>query len=355
MNNVPSDFKFNFNEEQQKRKEKQDQLGQAFWEKGHWVDQAVHREQLVSIAEEFELDNSTLVAYWRSCFPAERTVVVPHPANATLSQRKCPVSDRADKFDEFRSFVSKHARERKEREAHAELHASRMKPYQYIAGDSNYRHSDTYYPPPSPTYEGAYDKEGRGTGYTVDTCKLVQGRAVIDKLFDLVERAEKAEVDRERLLEELRGLRADFGGVRRPADSGNADNTFYTACLVEHAEKAEEGRERLLEELRGLRADFGGVRQPADSSNADSTLYTAYLVEHAAELKTTNYSLVEHAEKAELGREKTVLGLERLLEELRGLRLELGSLKRPANSNADRAFYIACACLGVLILMLFFK
>ena len=60
------------------------------------------------------------------------------------------------------------------------------------------------------------------------------------------------------------------------------------------------------------------------------------------------FDLVEHAEKAEVGRE-------RLLEELRGLRLELGSLRRPTDSNTDRTFYVACACLGVLVLTLFFK
>ena len=59
-------------------------------------------------------------------------------------------------------------------------------------------------------------------------------------------------------------------------------------------------------------------------------------------------SLTEHAEKAEAGRE-------RLLEELRGLRLELVSLRRRADSNTDRTFYVACACLGVLVLTRFFK
>jgi len=44
-----------------------------------------------------------------------------------------------------------------------------------------------------------------------------------------------------------------------------------------------------------------------------------------------------------------------ILEELRGLRLELSQLARPSHSNSDRTFYVACGCLGVLVLMLFFK
>ena len=44
-----------------------------------------------------------------------------------------------------------------------------------------------------------------------------------------------------------------------------------------------------------------------------------------------------------------------ILEELRGLRLELSQLAQPSHSNSDRTFYVACGCLGVLVLMLLFK
>ena len=306
MNNVPSDFTFNFNEEQQKRKAREDDLYRAFWNQGYWVDTHEASDTLLNIAEEFNMPNAELAHVWLR-FPNGCTQRRAPPGRTSGHDIKYTISQATHKFDEFRAFLRNLQREHEKRQAQAELHTSRLKPYQYVPGYAN--NSNGGQLPPSCHYEGIYGEYGAANGNHADGWKLVQGRAMIDKLFDLVERAEKAEEGREKLLEELRGLRADFGGVRRPADNGNADNTLYTACLVEHTE----------------------------------------------ELKTTNYSLVEHAEKAELGREKTVLGLERLLEELRGLRLELGSLRRPANSNADRAFYIACACLGVLILMLFFK
>ena len=218
-------------------------ISTALWKKGYWLDKQDHVEQLVAIAREFDFNEDQLVTYWCAFFPSDgRTVPVKH-GNPPVTIQRQPVSDRAHQFGDFRKFI---------------LHR-------------------------------------------LDWVPLIHGHIAIDKL----------------------------------------------SHLVEHAEKAEAGRERLLEELRTLRTDFGGVRRPADS-NDDSTFYTALLVEHTQELNTTNYSLVEHAEKAELGRE-------RLVEELRGLRLELGQLTRPSRSDTDRTFYVACACLGALVLMLFFK
>jgi len=53
MNNVPSDFKFNFNEDEQERRIKA--LWDAFWRAGYWVDRLEDRETLLSIATEFNI------------------------------------------------------------------------------------------------------------------------------------------------------------------------------------------------------------------------------------------------------------------------------------------------------------
>ena len=309
MNNVPSDFRFNFNEDERERRI--NVLWDAFWRAGYWVDRLEDRETLLSIATEFNIggdsyDYSDLVSLWvrfpNGCTERRNDPANPgHPAKYTISQS-------AHKFNEFRAFLREVQREHNERQAKGDLYTSRIKPYQYRTGG---RH-----------FEGAFGERGEAIENDAPSRKLIQGRAVVDKLFDLVEHAEKAEAGRERLLEELRALRTDFGGVRQPVQR-NDDVTLYTACLVEHADEIK-------------------------TSNYS-------LVEHAQELKATSYSLVEHAEKADLGRERADLGRERILEELRGLRLELGQLARPSRSNSDRTFYVACGCLGVLVLMLFFK
>ena len=312
---VPRDFTFNFDENKQKveaekkLKARQDALANVFFSRGYWVDTDEAMGGLLSIAEEFNLTDEQLFGVWVR-FPNGCTIGRPHP-NLRIGTRLI-ISQSVHKFDEFRAFLRNVQREHKERQTQADLHTSRIKPYQYRTGVVNHNNGEL---PPGRHYEGIYGEHGRAGGNHADDLKLVQGRAVIDKLFDLVEHAEKAEAGRERLLEELRALRTNFSGVRRPAE-GNNDGTFYTALLVEHAE-----------ELR--------------TTNSS-------LVGHAEELRTTNHSLVEHAERAELSRE-------RLLEELRGLRLELSQLSRPSRSNTDRTFYVACGCLGVLVLMLFFK
>ena len=321
MNNVPSDFKFNFNQDEQERRIKA--LGNAFWNAGYWVDRLEDRETLLSIATEFNIggdsyDYSDLVSLWvrfpngctERCPPRDYydCSVTPHP------EGKYKISQSAHKFNEFRAFLREVQRELNERQAKGDLYTSRIKPYQYLAGSVNQ--------PPDRHFEGTFGERGEVRDNDYSSRTLIQGRAVVDKLFDLVEHAEKAEAGRERLLEELRALRTDFGGVRQPVQR-NDDVTLYTACLVEHADEIK-------------------------TSNYS-------LVEHAQELKATSYSLVEHAEKADLGRERADLGRERILEELRGLRLELGQLARPSRSNSDRTFYVACGCLGVLVLMLFFK
>jgi hypothetical protein len=232
-------------------------ISTALWNKGYWLDKHDHLEQLVAIAREFDFNEEQLVLYWCTYFPPDgRTVAVKH-GNPPVTVHRQPVSDKAHQFEDFRKFI---------------LHR-------------------------------------------IEWVPLIHGHIATEKLSHLVEHAEKAEAGRERLLQELRALRTDFGGVRPPVQR-NDDVTLYTACLVEHAEEIK-------------------------TSNCS-------LVGHAEELKTTNHSLVEHAEKADLDRE-------RILEELRGLRIELGQLARPSHSNSDRTFYVACGCLGVLVLMLFFK
>lgn len=248
MNNVPSDFTFNFNKEQQKRKARQDDLYTTFWNQGYWVDTHEASDTLLNIAEEFNMTNAELAHVWLR-FPNGCTQHRAPPGRTSGHDIKYTISQATHKFEEFRTFLRELQRKHEERQTQADLHTSRLKPYQYVTGYANHNNREL---PPGRHYEGIYGEYERANGNHADDWKLVQGRAMIDKLFDLAERAEKAEAGRERLLEELRGLRADFDGARRPADSSNADNTFYTACLVEHTE----------------------------------------------ELKTTNYSLVEHAEKA---------------------------------------------------------
>ena len=50
MNNVPSDFRFNFNEDERERRI--NVLWDAFWNAGYWVDRLEDRETLLSIATE---------------------------------------------------------------------------------------------------------------------------------------------------------------------------------------------------------------------------------------------------------------------------------------------------------------
>ena len=102
----------------------------------------------------------------------------------------------------------------------------------------------------------------------------------------------------------------------------------------------------LEEELIACRALYANRIRPFHARENESPSFGPVLQNRVVISKL--FDLVEQAEKAEAGRE-------RLLEELRGLRLELGSLRRPADSNTDRTFYVACACLGVLVLTLFFK
>ena len=320
---VPRDFTFNFNDEEQRRIARRNALHRTFWNAEYGVDTPEAMDTLLSIAGEFNLTDQQLVDVWVR-FPNGRTERTtpppPHPGRGSGYRRYNSGAprytvfwgQRAPTFDEFRAFLRNVQREHEERQAQADLHTSRIKPYQYPTGGVDFNNREL---PSGSHFEGFYSEHGCAVGTDPHSQKLVQGRAVIDKLFDLVEHTEKAEAGRERLLEELRALRTNFGGVRRPAE-GNNDGTFYTALLVEHAE-----------ELR--------------TTNSS-------LVGHAEELKTTNHSLAQHAERAELSRE-------RLLEELRGLRLELGQLSRPSRSNTDRTFYVACGCLGVLVLMLFFK
>ena len=320
---LPSDF--NWDEQEKERQERLVGLCGSFWSVGYWVDRVEDCETLLNIAREFNVQEDKLASSWCR-FPhgcTERRIFETRTGGVrpthTTTEEKYIISQSAHKFNEFRAFLREVQREHNERQAKGDLYTSRIKPYQYIAGSLNYGDRQL---PPGRHFEGSFGERGEAIENDAPSRKLIQGRAVVDKLFDLVEHAEKAEAGRERLLEELRALRTDFGGVRQPVQR-NDDVTLYTACLVEHADEIK-------------------------TSNYS-------LVEHAQELKATSYSLVEHAEKADLGRERADLGRERILEELRGLRLELGQLARPSRSNSDRTFYVACGCLGVLVLMLFFK
>ena len=239
-------FESYFHEEQEKRKARERGLANVFSARGYWVDTDEAMGGLLSIAEEFNLTDEQLFGVW-----------VRFPNGCTIRRPRAPsggalyliISQSVHKFDEFRAFLRNVQREHKERQTQADLHTSRIKPYQYPTGGVNNLNGE--YSPGS-HYEGFYSEHGHAgltNLHSFRDYKLVQGRAVIDKLFDLV----------------------------------------------------------------------------------------------------------EHAEKAEAGRERAELSRERLLEELRGLRLELGQLSRPSRSNTDRTFYVACGCLGVLVLMLFFK
>ena len=233
-------FESYFYEEQDEMKARQDALARAFTATGYRVDTPECVSGLLSIAEEFDIKFDDLARVWRR-FPNECTIPAPNPYSSYYH-----ISQSVHKFDEFRAFLRNLLREDKERQAQADLHTTRIKPYQYRTGGLNLNNREL---PPGPHFEGTYGEHGYAESHHPDSNRLVQGRAVIDKLFDLV----------------------------------------------------------------------------------------------------------EHAEKAEAGREKAELSRERLLEELRGLRLDLGQLSRPSRSNTDRTFYVACGCLGVLVLMLFFK
>ena len=214
-------------------------LCKAFIDAGYWVDTPEAMDGLLNIAEEFNLSLGALAGVW-SRFPNKG-----YTESRALKQGEYgwePMRGHhvrivstisQSRYDELRALLRKFGQEHEERQAQAKLHASRVTRYQYEV---------------APSFEGMYGEYGERHA-SPDRVKQVQGRAVIDKLFDLV----------------------------------------------------------------------------------------------------------EHAEKAEAGREKAELSRERLLEELRGLRLELGQLSRPSRSNTDRTFYVACGCLGVLVLMLFFK
>jgi len=55
MNNVPSDFEFNFIGDEQERQKRIKALGDTFWDAGYWVDRLEDRETLLSIATEFNI------------------------------------------------------------------------------------------------------------------------------------------------------------------------------------------------------------------------------------------------------------------------------------------------------------
>ena len=218
-------FESYFHEEQEKRKARERGLANVFFSRGYWVDTDEAMGGLLSIAEEFNLTDEQLFGVWVR-FPNGCTISRTHPV---VNTSKLTISQSVHKFDEFRAFLRNVQREHKERQAQADLHTSRIKPYQYPTGGVN-RLNGEY--PPGSHYEGFYSEHG-GAGATdlnsFKDQKLIQGRAVIDKLFDLVEHAEKAEAGRERLLEELRGLRLELGQLSRPSRS-NTDRTFYVAC-----------------------------------------------------------------------------------------------------------------------------
>ena len=225
-------------EAEKRLRARRDALNNVFMNGEYCVDTPEAMGGLVSIAEEFNLTAEELFGAWVR-FPNGCTKRSPPNGHFSISQS-------VHKFGEFRAFLRNVQHEHEERQAQADLHVSRIKPYQYRTSDVNVYKREL---PPGPHFEGIYGEHGGALPTDVHYKTLVQGRAVIDKLFDLV----------------------------------------------------------------------------------------------------------EHAEKAEAGREKAELSRERLLEELHGLRLDLGQLSRPSRSNTDRTFYVACGCLGVLVLMLFFK
>jgi len=237
MNNVPSDFRFNFNGDEQERQKRIKVVWDAFWNAGYWVDRLEDRETLLSIATEFNIggdsyDYSDLVSLWVR-FPNGCTERRIDPANPR-QPAKYTISQSSHKLGEFRAFLREAQREHKERLAQGDRYMSRIKPYQYIAGGVN-RDNKT----PGRHFEGVYREHGQADATSVDYSKLIQGRAAVDKLFDLVEHAEKAEAGRdradlarERILEELRGLRIDIQALRQP-ERERKDYTLPlgSACL----------------------------------------------------------------------------------------------------------------------------
>ena len=209
-------------------------LYEAFLKAGYWVDALEDREALLDIAREFNIGDIDLVSAWES-FPNGCTVFRELPrSEPNYGGLKRIISQSSHKLGEFRAFLREAQREHNERLAQGDRYTSRIKPYQYIAGGVN-RDNKT----PGRHFEGVYREHGQADATSVDYSKLIQGRAAVDKLFDLVEHAEKAEAGRdradlarERILEELRGLRIDIQALRQP-ERERKDYTLPlgSACL----------------------------------------------------------------------------------------------------------------------------
>ena len=209
-------------------------LYEAFLKAGYWVDALEDREALLDIAREFNIGDIDLVSAWES-FPNGCTVFRELPrSEPNYGGLKRIISQSSHKLGEFRAFLREAQREHNERLAQGDRYTSRIKPYQYFAGGVN-RDNKT----PVRHFEGVYREHGQADATSVDYSKLIQGRAAVDKLFDLVEHAEKAEAGRdradlarERILEELRGLRIDIQALRQP-ERERKDYTLPlgSACL----------------------------------------------------------------------------------------------------------------------------
>ena len=208
-------------------------LYEAFLKAGYWVDALEDREALLDIAREFNIGDIDLVSAWER-FPNGCTVLREVRSEPNYGGVKRIISQSSHKLGEFRAFLREAQREHNERLAHGDRYTSRIKPYQYFAGGVN-RDNKT----PVRHFEGFYGEHGHAASTSVDYCKLIQGRAAVDKLFDLVEHAEKAEAGRdradlarERILEELRGLRIDIQALRQP-ERERKDYTLPlgSACL----------------------------------------------------------------------------------------------------------------------------
>jgi len=209
-------------------------LYEAFLKAGYWVDALEDREALLDIAREFNIGDIDLVSAWES-FPNGCTVFRELPrSEPNYGGLKRIISQSSHKLGEFRAFLREAQREHNERLARGDRYTSRIKPYQYIAGGVS-RDNKT----PGRHFEGVYREHGQADATSVDYSKLIQGRAAVDKLFDLVEHAEKAEAGRdradlarERILEELRGLRIDIQALRQP-ERERKDYTLPlgSACL----------------------------------------------------------------------------------------------------------------------------
>jgi len=208
-------------------------LYEAFLKAGYWVDALEDREALLDIAREFNIGDIDLVSAWER-FPNGCTVLREVRSEPNYGGLKRIISQSSHKLGEFRAFLREAQREHKERLAQGDRYTSRIKPYQYIAGGVN-RDNKT----PGRHFEGVYREHGQADATSVDYSKLIQGRAAVDKLFDLVEHAEKAEAGRdradlarERILEELRGLRIDIQALRQP-ERERKDYTLPlgSACL----------------------------------------------------------------------------------------------------------------------------